>query len=208
MTSNERLRLGVTMRGSQAQEYMEHRDALAHDWYVFLARAIPESLWLPIPNLGSEAALRYFQDWELNALLLTGGEDLGSNPQRDATELTLLAHALSHELPILGICRGAQLLWTHFGGRLSPLPGHRAARHTVQSKAGLRMVNSYHAQGLNPELAPPTLELLAIAGDGSVEALTIPRKHALGLMWHPEREAIPSEQDIALIRHLFSLAPL
>jgi putative glutamine amidotransferase len=208
MTSNKRLRIGVTMRGAQAQEYVEHRDALAHDWYSFLAVAIPEAQWLSVPNLGGESALSYFQTWELNALLLTGGEDLGSNPLRDVTELSLLAHALSRDFPVLGICRGAQLIWKHFGGRLTPTPYHRATRHTIQFRDCLRVVNSYHTQGLNPELRPHALEILATAEDGSIEALTIHGKSALGLMWHPEREAAPSKQDIALIRPLFFPAPL
>jgi putative glutamine amidotransferase len=208
MTSIDRLRLGVTMRGAQATGYAEPRDALAHDWHGFLAKAIPEALWLPIPNLGSEAAVRYFQAWNLNALLLTGGEDLGSNPQRDDTELSLLAHALNRGLPVLGICRGAQLLWTHSKGQLSPVSGHRATRHLIQGADGHRTVNSFHSLGLAADPPPPAVEILASAEDGTIEALRLQGKPVLGLMWHPERESIPSERDVALVRTLFALAPL
>ena len=208
MTSIEHLRLGVTMRGAQAPDYVEPRDALAHDWHRFLAAALPGAQWLPIPNLGAEAAVRHFRAWGLNALLLTGGEDLGSNPRRDDTELALLIHALDQGLPILGICRGLQLMWTHLGGQLSPVSGHRAVRHPIQGIEGPRTVNSFHAQALAADPSLPGVEILAKAEDGTIEALRLPGKPVLGLMWHPEREAMPSENDIALVRTLFAQGPL
>jgi putative glutamine amidotransferase len=207
MTSIDRLRLGLTMRGAPAPDYVEPRDALAQDWHGFLAVALPEAQWLPIPNLGGEAAVRYFQAWGLNALLLTGGEDLGDNPQRDASEVALLTHALSHGLPVLGICRGLQLLWTHLGGRLSPVSRHRATRHIIHGLEGHQTVNSFHAQGLIPDPLPPLLEVLALAEDGSIEALRLRGKPVLGLMWHPEREPLPSERDVTLLRSLFTQVP-
>jgi len=50
-----------------------------------------------------------------------GTIDGGSNvaPERDAFERTLLEFAIEHELPVLGVCRGAQLINVHFGGSLS-----------------------------------------------------------------------------------------
>ena len=70
------------------------------------------------------------------------------------------------------------------------------------------MVNSYHAQGLVPDMALSAIRILATAQDGTVEAMCMDGRPTLGLMWHPERESIPSEQDVALIRALFSLGPL
>jgi putative glutamine amidotransferase len=119
-----------------------------------------------------------------------------------------LTHALSQGFPVLGICRGLQLLWTYLGGRLSPVTGHCATRHAIHGVEGQRMVNSFHMQGLATDSLPPIMEILASAEEGTIEACRLQGRPVLGLMWHPEREALPSKHDVALIRNLFMQGPL
>jgi len=195
---------------AQAQGYSETRDALARDWVTFLAAALPEPRWMPVPNLGA-AAVEYARDWELDGLILTGGDDLGSDPLRDLTERALLKDFLSRGLPILGVCRGLQLFQTHFGGVLQPCDDqvHVATRHTIRlvdppiGEPAERTVNSFHTLGIVASTVPPPLRVLACSGDGLVEALWCAQPRLLGLMWHPEREAQPEVRDRQLIRWLF-----
>lgn len=161
----------------------------------------------------------------LDGLVLTGGSDIApdrygesphprteaARPDRDAAELALLEGARRRNLPILGICRGLQLMVVAGGGRLiQHLPdvvehdGHRSApgrygNHAVTTAGGSRLravlgervvVPSYHHQGvggLGAGCSPS-----AWADDGTIEAVELAdRRFALGVLWHPEAGSDP-----------------
>ncbi len=126
------LRIGLTMREVSAEGYNEPRDALARVWGEFLQVAVPEAAWLPVPNLGPASAPLFCDRWDINALILTGGEDIGVSPVRDATERGLLQHFARNGRPVFGVCRGLQLMWTELGGDLEINGGHVAVRHHVR----------------------------------------------------------------------------
>jgi putative glutamine amidotransferase len=159
----------------------------------------------------------------VDGLLLSGGSDIdpasygaapgaeisGARPERDRVELSLAWRALELDLPLLGICRGMELLNVATGGTLvQHLPdrvGHDGHRHTpgafsdheVRLEPGSLAaevvgaertdVKSHHHQGLD-ELGE---EVVASgwSDDGVVEAIELPeRRFALGVLWHPEED--------------------
>jgi N5-(cytidine 5'-diphosphoramidyl)-L-glutamine hydrolase len=181
-----RWRMGITQRRIEASDTAPARDALDAAWSDWFAAALPQVHFLPIPNFARSAqALAFVRDWQLDALLLSGGDDVGSSPVRDAVEHALLEHAGAHRWPVLGICRGMQLLHRACGGQLSDAPAHRAMPHPVHADACSATVNSWHRWSI----AQVTRDwrVLASAGDGSVEAMAHRQLPWLGLMWHPER---------------------
>ncbi|MFI1101411.1 gamma-glutamyl-gamma-aminobutyrate hydrolase family protein [Streptomyces melanogenes] len=121
-------------------------------------------------------------------------------PERDAWETALIEAALASGTPLLGICRGMQLLNVALGGTLvQHLDGHTGGhgvvgRHTVRPVPGTRYagiepdeasVPTYHHQAVD-RLAQG-LVVSARAGDGTVEAVELPGEAwALGVQWHPE----------------------
>lgn len=150
----------------------------------------------------------------LDGLLLTGGADVEParygaepdgngdyEPRRDELELTLLAAALDVGLPVLGICRGLQVLNVHAGGTLvQHLPSHARfdvdpaqVTHQVTSEPGSRLhelygpvvdVNSLHHQAV--EAVGRGLAVTGRADDGTVEALELDGSSVLAVQWHPE----------------------
>lgn len=154
----------------------------------------------------------------LDGLVLSGGADVEparygaepgpltvTRPDRDAAELALLRAALAADLPVLGVCRGLQVLAVAAGGTLhqhlpdvlghtghQPAPGEygtHEAHFTPGSRiAGLmgddRKVHCYHHQAVADA---GTLTVTGRAEDGTIEAVEDPaRRFVLGVQWHPE----------------------
>ena len=190
-----------------------------------------------LPPFGDERAAEAVVG-SLDGLLLSGGSDLDPGyygekpdtelgptiPERDAFEMALVGLALRRGIPILGICRGMQVLNVALGGTLyQDLPSqweggvlkHRQVTpkwqpsHEVEVRNGSYIaevmgldvvkVNSYHHQGIK-DLA----EGLVVAGrsaDGVVEAVEtrdLSERWLLGVQWHAEamRGAGPQQESL------------
>jgi putative glutamine amidotransferase len=160
----------------------------------------------------------------IDGLVLTGGCDIdpgtygaerhaetgGTSPERDEFELALARAALERDMPLLGICRGMQMLNVALGGgieqHLPDVVGHDEHRHTLGAFADHHVriepgslaarvvghereaVKSHHHQaidGIGEGLVPTGWS----AEDGVVEAIEQPdRRFALGVLWHPEED--------------------
>ena len=192
--------------------------ALLHNVYVdAVARAGGIPVLLPPQEHGAgEMAAR------LDALVLSGGSDIAPEryrqrpdprtavvrPWRDDWELRLLDQALDRDLPVLGVCRGAQLLNVALGGTLDqhipdtlgherhcPAPGV-FGKIEVTLRPGSVLagvlgpevkVACYHHQAIDQ--VAPGLEVAGRSDDGTVEAVELPgRRFAVGVQWHPEQD--------------------
>jgi gamma-glutamyl-gamma-aminobutyrate hydrolase PuuD len=158
----------------------------------------------------------------LDALVLVGGADVEpsrygapphastgeSHPWRDDNELTLLGTFLDAGRPVLGICRGAQVLNTFLGGTLhqhlpditgskdhQPAPGE-FGEVRVSSERGSRVaavmgetfsVACSHHQAIDKPGSG--LVVTAHSGDGVIEAVELAGGFVVGVQWHPEQQA-------------------
>jgi putative glutamine amidotransferase len=155
----------------------------------------------------------------VDGLVLTGGRDIEAasygaepdphnepgNPLRDRVELALARAAITERLPVLGVCRGMQVLNLALGGGLvqhleDPEGVHVGAPgefvdHEVTPDAGTRLarligerpvaVRSHHHQGLEPVAA--SLRVSARSPDGLAEAVETDGEHfCVAVLWHPE----------------------
>ncbi|MFE7133661.1 gamma-glutamyl-gamma-aminobutyrate hydrolase family protein [Streptomyces sp. NPDC057638] len=167
----------------------------------------------------------------LDGLIVAGGADVDpvrygadrdprtgpAAPERDTWELALIHAALATDTPLLGICRGMQLLNVALGGTLQQhLDGHTGGAgvlgtHRVKPVPGTRYaaivpeetgVPTYHHQAVD-RLAGP-LVASAYAEDGTVEAVETAEGSdgwVLGVQWHPEMG-----QDLRVTRALVAAA--
>ena len=161
----------------------------------------------------------------LHGVILTGGLDIGPNiygedtdpeadvrisSERDEWEIPILKQALANNMPILGICRGMQLLNVVFGGKLiQDLSGHRNIEYpddksvfhqiylspgtklaAIMGSGGFIRVNSQHHQGLGEAQKAPSLLASAYSlDDGIIEAIESPNHDwVIGVQWHNEIE--------------------
>jgi gamma-glutamyl-gamma-aminobutyrate hydrolase PuuD len=165
---------------------------------------------------------------KLDVLILTGGEDvdpirykernspkLGKvNRPRDDFDFRLLAAARRRNLPVIGICRGCQILNVAFGGTLwQDLPSeykvkdvqHRNMYHWISIQPNSRLaqvtgvtkvlVNSYHHQSVK-DIASG-FRVVAKSPDGVVEAIESDTYPAIGVQFHPEK-MLCEEKDATL----------
>lgn len=199
-------RIALTMRVVQTtypSGSNEMRDAISHDWSRFLSLALPHAVWLPLPNTGQQA-VQLAETLPIDGLILTGGDDVGACALRDATELALLNWAKAKCLPVLGVCRGAQMLQHFCGGVLRPVAEHhKATRHSVVWNGRSLTVNSYHQQGIHAHELARELTPQALAEDNTVEAFSHNTLPWFGTLWHPEREAAATEHDCQILKRLF-----
>ncbi len=194
--------VAVTQRVATSGEYGERRDCLDQAWPRFLEAS--GLLALAVPNRSS-VAVELCRNAEIAGLVLTGGNDLGAlggdAPERDQTELALLDWARARELPVIGVCRGMQMIQSRYGVPLARIEGHVTPDQTICIEGEPRRVNSYHRFGARETRAP--LETWAIADDGVIKAVRHMREPILGIMWHPERSSPFSTLDIGLFRRTF-----
>jgi putative glutamine amidotransferase len=193
--------VGITQRSLPPTEFGEFRFGLDHRWFPFLAACGVTTV--PLPNLAG-LALDTARKLDLEGLVFSGGETLsaygGPSPARDETEAVLLRWALGNRVPVLGVCRGAQVLLDAFGTTLVPVAGHVSQRHEVVGESGTRTVNSYHHYAARTVAEP--LRATAVAGD-VVEGFRHREAAVLGVMWHPEREEPFDAADVRLVGDLF-----
>jgi len=137
--------------------------------------------------------------------VLTGGNDLaalgGDAPERDAVENALLDLIGRRRLPVLGVCRGMQVIQQRFAIPLCQVEGHMTPRQVIRIDGEPREVNSYHhfaAFG-----SRPPLDVWAVADDGVVKGIRHSTQPITGIMWHPERRVPFSPFDVALFRQVF-----
>jgi putative glutamine amidotransferase len=200
----------VTMAPRSYSLAVQHSDALA---------------LMLVPDERGERSPHAFLD-RIEALLLTGGRDIdpgfygaapadgdsGGWPERDAFEIALACRALEIGMPVLGICRGMQLVNVALGGTLiQHLPdvvGNDDHRHTPGafgdhqvmlepgSLAALAVgserasVKSHHHQGVE-RLGEGLIATGWSVADQVIEAIELPRDQhpfALGVLWHPEED--------------------
>ncbi|WP_169816090.1 gamma-glutamyl-gamma-aminobutyrate hydrolase family protein [Nocardia miyunensis] len=199
------------------------------DYAACVRRADGIPAYLPY-EAGTAEAIRRF-----DGLIVTGGQDIhpgrwggdqsvipadadprynssAHDTSRDAYEAALICAAIDERIPVLGVCRGHQMLNVALGGRLvddlppselshysaDAAPTDGESDHVVTFAPGSTLygvygpqarVNSWHHQAV--DTCGADLVVTARARDGVVEAIEIPGREVVGVQWHPEWQSTP-----------------
>jgi len=135
-----------------------------------------------------------------DGIILSGGNDVGTCLDRDITESILIRYAIKNGLPLLGICRGMQMLGVYSGTELRNVEKHVRTRHFLEGDY-THEVNSFHNQSLMN--IPDDFLLAASTEDRVIEAIKHSKFPLFGWMWHPERETPFSEVDLENFKKIF-----
>lgn len=206
------MRVAITMRQVTEPRFGEVRDTISRDWEKYLAATWPGMILLPLPNR-PDLVEGWLEALDIEAAILTNGNDWGSAPERDETETRLVNWCRGRGRPVLGACRGLQALNAMFGGRIEPdisrISGqtHAGVTHqiTLEDPVFVQMattrslqVNSYHDQGVTSAGLASALRPFALAG-AVVEGFCHEAEAILAIQWHPERPGGPAAFDKQLI---------
>lgn len=188
---------------------------LDSDWKYFCNETYIDNIksygWLPLIITSTDALAQ--QVALCDALLITGGYDILPHyyheseeanatyyeRDMDAMDFAIIDAFWKEDKPILGICRGIQLINVYFHGSLHQ--NIDTKRHvTLPNQHPLRiepdtffttlfqdgdMVNSFHHQAINQ--LGEGLQVIARSEDDHIEAITYPHHPLLAVQWHPER---------------------
>jgi len=200
------IKVGITMRVVNADNYVEPRDAISHDWIDLLL--VNNIEFVLIPNCGDKV-IDFLELNKINAIILSNGNDVYDktitvqladiSKRRDLTEKLVLEWARYNKINSLGVCRGLQLINLIYGGTIEYNLGqnHNAKNHSVNIcdpiaqkhfKKTSFIANSFHRHGIPKENLGKDLVPFVISDDGIVEGFYVKDENILAIQWHPERK--------------------
>lgn len=202
-------KIGISLRIVRATNYDENRDALSHDWPQFLEKLnlIP----ILIPNQIDNVS-EFLDEIGIDGLILSGGDNVGDYPQRDSIEKSIIEYGIKKKLPIIGVCRGMQMINKYFGGsiittsdqshvnKLHSIDIVNSSKHKILDSKTIT-VNSYHNNIIKSNILGQDLEPFAFSSDKSIEGFYHKSLPLIGVMWHPERSQ--DEINHTILRKVF-----
>lgn len=144
---------------------------------------------------------KFLDHLRLDGLILSGGDDIGKKPLRDSLEYFLISYFKKKNKPILGICRGMQIIAKKFGSELKKINGHVKKIHNVTQKGLQKKVICYHNYTIKS--CPKNFDTEYYSSDGCIESFISKNKKIKGIMWHPERLKFFDKRDLKEIKNYF-----
>ena len=193
----------VTQRIEKIGKHFENRDNLDNR----LTKYLNKIGYLPIvvPNNFS-LMLKLVKNLKIKGILLSGGGNPQKKDIRRKIERYLIKYSINSNIPLVGICRGAQAINLYFNGKIIKIKNHAKVKHFIFFKNVKKKykVNSFHDYGIKKNSLSKKLKEIASTKDGSIELFSTNNKKILGIMWHPERDSKIKYTDKKIIKKIFS----
>jgi len=212
-------KIAITQRTNIREGQSQVYDSLDQNWTLFLYKC--NFFPVLIPNLAID-----FEEYLINisGVILTGGGDFSRklynlekdknfiedpnlvSEDRDNLELNLIKYCAKNKIPLLGVCRGMQMLNYFYGGNLKKVEGHCGQNQNLKILKDQfkfdNIVNSYHELAVTFDNIGNDLIPLA-STKKVIKSLLHNKNKQLGIMWHPERNKPFSKNDILLFKNFF-----
>ena len=156
----------------------------------------------------------FLNDIDLNGIILSGGDNIGDDKERDETENKILNFAITNKIPLFGVCRGMQVINKFFNGTIKRNinSSHVGNLHDItlvnnnligsMKKEYLR-VNSFHNNIITESNLGKNIQPFAITNDDkTIEGFFHKILPIAAVMWHPERDS--SEENQLIVKQIFA----
>ena len=210
------MKIFISQSKAIIKSYKDKVDYLSDDWQVYFNKIRSDIILIPIPN-NKKLVQKMIKELKPNGLILTGGNDLGEFKNRDETEFKMIREFLKLKKPVLGVCRGMQVLNSFYGGKLSYKNkslidiNHTNSEHKVNIcddyffKKKKIKVNSFHKFLIKKKQVAKNFTPFAISDDGVVEGFYDLKKNIFGIQWHLERPSPSKKFDLMIIEKIFKI---
>lgn len=137
-------------------------------------------------------------------IILSGGNDLGTMKIRDRCEREMIDFSIEKNIPLVGICRGMQIINKYFGGKIDKINNHVKKTHKIfdVNKNFISRVNSYHSFCI--KIKNNNLKPIYFSEDESIEMIAHKIYKIIGIMWHPERYKTFKKFDLQIFKKFLS----
>jgi len=199
--------LAVSQRTTVIEPHQESRDSLDQHFAGWLNSCGYLLCGIPnfIASVGSDGKCTV-REWldrvGPEGIILSGGDDSGIDSSRDELEFLLLEEAWDRDIPVLGICRGMQMMALWSGAPLTPIEGHAGGSHKLLGERH-DVVNSYHHNVVDS--VPKRFRETNRSPDGAIESFRHQDRDWEGWMWHPERNNPWSDLDSTNMLRIFGI---
>ena len=214
------MNIGISQRVDLVRN--EIRDSLDQNWFRILKNFKLQIL--PIPNLLTNP-IEWIENQKIEAFILSGGNDLSFfkksnkkevNECRDKLEILILRYCKKKKIPVIGICRGLQIINYFFNKKINLKKNiiHVNSKHNIypniqekfrffKEKKKVIKVNSYHNFIIPVNEVSKELRIVYRDKDQNAEAVEHKSLPWVGIMWHPEREDKISQLFKNLVSNTF-----
>ena len=203
------MKLLVSQRSFLYEKYNENRDCIDQrmiSWVLKLGYypvLVPNNLFVKKNFLNLR---KFIKEINPKGLILTGGEDIGTNIERDKTELFMINEFFRKKKAILGICRGMQIIGKYFNKGLKKSKLKTSKNYKIFNNKNDKNIPKKAKCFFNYSLrnCPNEFDIIAQDGIGTIWAIENKKSKCEAWMWHPERKIQFDKTLIKRTKKLFS----
>ncbi len=186
----------VAISSNVKKHFKNYCDFLDYHWLNFFIKKKYKFLILPNSLLATKYLLES-NSKKIKLVILPGGNDINDKinvvKKRNKVEKSIIKFSIKNKIPLLGVCRGMQLVNIYFGGKIRLKKNHMRTNHLVFFnknsifKKRKKIVNSFHNFCIEKKDLGRNLEIIAECKDQTIEFFKHKKYKIYGVMWHPER---------------------